>query len=290
MSTIFINEIIIKDRRREDFGDVEGLAESIRRFGLFHPPVIDDQLNLIAGERRIRACTLLGWTEIPVRLYKDLTDQERAEMELDENRCRKDLTPFEKSKQTLRNAEVAAKVISSTVEEIKPQNAGRKSSFEVSKQEIAKSLGIGVGTLVRSEQHVEAVEKYPELASIPTQKDALTIAKNLDLLPEDERESAREKLINHDPQTIAILTEKNSDNGFKTRAEIEKEARKPTVLSVWVDSLYKTEKEFNKLRKLGGIRTIAVKWDTEKKNYFKEQCLNFANTVTQIAKEIEETL
>jgi hypothetical protein len=43
-------------------------------------------------------------------------------------------------------------------------------------------------TILNAKQHVAAVNDFPELASpgIP-QKEAITIAKSLDALPEDER-------------------------------------------------------------------------------------------------------
>jgi ParB family transcriptional regulator, chromosome partitioning protein len=72
-----IDTIQIGTRRREELGDLEGLAESIRQHELFHPIVVDRTGLLIAGERRLRACQLLGWTEIDVRIYDDLTNEER---------------------------------------------------------------------------------------------------------------------------------------------------------------------------------------------------------------------
>jgi hypothetical protein len=60
-----------------------------------------------------------------------------------------------------------------------------------------------------AKQHVAAVEKYPELAAlISTQKDAITVAKNLDTLPEEERTQARARLMKHDQSTLALLAEK----------------------------------------------------------------------------------
>jgi ParB-like chromosome segregation protein Spo0J len=87
-----ITDIKIGERYRQDLGDVQVLADSIKEVGLLHPPVIDSGNMLIAGERRIRACELLGWTEIPVRRL-DLADIARGEYA--ENAIRKDFTPSE---------------------------------------------------------------------------------------------------------------------------------------------------------------------------------------------------
>ncbi len=65
----------------------------------------------------------------------------------------------------------------------------------------------GKVTVSAAAQHVAAVTNYPELANprIP-QKEAITIAKNLDALPEDERAEARSRLIADDTDTKAILS------------------------------------------------------------------------------------
>ena len=63
MDMIRIEDIKIGDRRREDLGDIEGLAESIRQYGLLAPPVLTDDGTLVAGQRRVEAMKRLGWTE-----------------------------------------------------------------------------------------------------------------------------------------------------------------------------------------------------------------------------------
>lgn len=103
-----ISDMKIGDRRREELGDIEGLARSIERFGLLHPPVVDDHGHLVAGLRRVRAHELLGLTEIEVRRFADLTEAERREIELEENIRRKDLTPHERSKHVVQLAESMA--------------------------------------------------------------------------------------------------------------------------------------------------------------------------------------
>jgi hypothetical protein len=133
----------------------------------------------------LEACKRLGWDVIDVRAYGELTEQERAEIELEENIRRKDLTPIELSKEHVRRAATVAPVISSVTEEKDPR--GRKRQHAAPKEEIAKALGVGVGTIVRAEQHVEAAETYPELAAadIP-QRDAIVMRKTLDELPAGE--------------------------------------------------------------------------------------------------------
>lgn len=145
---------------------------------------------LVAGERRLRACTSLGWVEIPTRPYTELSEDERREIELEENVRRKDLTPYERSKFVDALAEQAAVVLSNLDKTPNPKG-GRPTKQAVSETAVAERVGTPRSTINDAKQHVAAVQRYPELAAatIP-QKDALTIAKNLDKLPEDERTEA----------------------------------------------------------------------------------------------------
>lgn len=78
--TRLIADIVIGIRHRKDVGDIAGLAASIRDVGPLHPIVVrrDDRV-LTACERRIAACTSLGWTEILVR-EADLAEMIRGEL------------------------------------------------------------------------------------------------------------------------------------------------------------------------------------------------------------------
>jgi ParB family chromosome partitioning protein len=80
-----VADIKLEDRARQDFGDLKTLAESIEQLGLIHPPLLDADNNLIAGERRIRAMQLLDLTEVPVVYREQLSESQRKEMELHEN-------------------------------------------------------------------------------------------------------------------------------------------------------------------------------------------------------------
>lgn len=86
-----ITEIIIDLRMRKIFGDIEGLANSLARFGLLNPIVLDAGNNLIAGHRRIMAAKHLGWDHIAFRRMENLDDIAQKELELEENIRRKDL-------------------------------------------------------------------------------------------------------------------------------------------------------------------------------------------------------
>lgn len=79
------------ERQRRDLGDLQDLADSISRIGLLNPIIITHENVLVAGERRLAACTALGWTHIPAQYREDLSPLEQRQVELDENIRRLDL-------------------------------------------------------------------------------------------------------------------------------------------------------------------------------------------------------
>jgi len=72
---------------------LEDLAASIREYGVIQPLLVrqtDHGLELVAGERRLRASKLAGLTEVPV-IVKRMEDKETAEIAMIENLQREDL-------------------------------------------------------------------------------------------------------------------------------------------------------------------------------------------------------
>ncbi|MCF7927717.1 MAG: ParB/RepB/Spo0J family partition protein [Spirochaetales bacterium] len=90
-----IDEIIMKRRVRHDMGNINGLVESIRRYGLMNPIVLNTNKELIAGHRRLQAVKQLGWKSIPALIVNTEDTADKLEMELEENVQRKELTPEE---------------------------------------------------------------------------------------------------------------------------------------------------------------------------------------------------
>jgi len=75
------------------------LSESIKQVGLLQPILVQDRQSyyeIIAGERRWRACKLAGLKEIPV-IIRDLTKQQIVEISIIENIQREDLNPIEEA-------------------------------------------------------------------------------------------------------------------------------------------------------------------------------------------------
>ena len=76
------------------------LAESISTHGVIQPLLVrarGDRYQLVAGERRFRAASLAGLTEVPA-LIEEMTDQKQLEIALIENIQREDLNAMEEAR------------------------------------------------------------------------------------------------------------------------------------------------------------------------------------------------
>ncbi len=172
-----LSDINIKsDRFRADFGDIEELAESIKEFGLIQLPVVDEDLNVIAGERRIRACKYLNMEEIEVRVLNDVDELNKREMELEENIRRKDFTWQE---------EVRAK---QELHKIKQEQHGSKIPGHETEgtwgiEDTAEELDQSLGSVSMDITLAEALEQYPELEKEKNKHQAM---KKYKKLKEDE--------------------------------------------------------------------------------------------------------
>jgi ParB/RepB/Spo0J family partition protein len=86
------------DNHRQDLGDLNGLAESIRTIGLVQPITVRQRdaggYELVAGQRRLAAARLAGLSTLPavVRGYADVESRKAMAVE---NLNRKDLEPLE---------------------------------------------------------------------------------------------------------------------------------------------------------------------------------------------------
>ena len=90
-----------KEQPRKHFNEdaLLELSESIKQMGIIQPIVVQDRnsyYEIIAGERRWRACKLAGLEEIPAIVRED-DERKNNEIALIENIQREDLNPFEKA-------------------------------------------------------------------------------------------------------------------------------------------------------------------------------------------------
>lgn len=104
-STVTVNLSDIepnRDQPRRDFDEaaLSELADSIAKHGLLQPiivrPLSGGTYQIIAGERRWRACRMAGLHDVPV-IIKQMDDREYMEVALVENMQREDLNALEEA-------------------------------------------------------------------------------------------------------------------------------------------------------------------------------------------------
>ena len=133
---------------RRDFKEEElrELAESLKNNGLVQPPTVRKndagRWELIAGERRLRAAQLAGWTKIQVTV-KQVDNLTAAAMTTTENLQREDLNPIEEA--------VSYKTL--------------QDQFNLTQQEVADRVGKGRATVANSTRLLELPEEVRQLVS-----------------------------------------------------------------------------------------------------------------------------
>jgi hypothetical protein len=150
-----VDEVKIRDERfREEYGEIEELAVSIQRYGLLHPIIVDEELFLVAGERRLKAHRLLGITEIEVKQLKETTELEKREIEIEENLKRKDFTWQEEVKAKNEIDKIKRELYGSAIK-------GHGGGWSI--RDTADSTGDSVGTISRDLRLARAIEEFPEI-------------------------------------------------------------------------------------------------------------------------------
>ena len=98
-----IKQIVVnrfQPRHHFDEESIQELANSIQAKGIIQPLLVrkigEEQYELIAGERRLRASLLLGLKKVPV-VIREGSDEESLELALIENIQRNDLNPIEEA-------------------------------------------------------------------------------------------------------------------------------------------------------------------------------------------------
>lgn len=186
---------------RREFNEMEikDLARSIEMYGVLQPIVVRkarEGYQLIAGERRYRACRLLGMPSIPAML-QEMSDKQAAEVSLIENLQRKDLNYLEE-------AAAYAQLISEfglTQEEL-AQRVGRSQSAIANKLRLlrlTKELRCLIVPETITERHARALLK---LNSVETQKEVLLAIYEKDLNVKETEEIVEKLRQNNLPQGV----------------------------------------------------------------------------------------
>ncbi len=143
-----IKDIKIGKRFRKDFGDLESLKNSIQKLGLIHSVVVDENKNLIAGERRVEACKQLYGDNFDIS-HREITSENKEQKETDENVVREDFLPSE------------AVDIWDSLESFQFERSGRSDSDqpEQRRKQATKRTGYSHDTLSKAKKVIESKNK-----------------------------------------------------------------------------------------------------------------------------------
>ena len=215
-----IQHVVVQDRFRKDFGDIDALAASIRELGLLQPIGIDSAYRLVFGERRLRACQSLGMSEVKAR-FVNLDSLLKGE--LAENEFRKDFTPSERvaiGEAIEREFAQRHGINQHTKEEVEnfPPPEGKTRDL------VAKAAGFGNGKTYEQAKKV-VQQAAPELVEAMDSGEASVSAASalLDMSHEEQAEVVREG---------KKAIQKAAKQAKANKVEVVKPAGTPHVLRV----------------------------------------------------------
>ena len=123
-----MSSIKVPKRQRQEFKNIDKLAESIKHFGQIQPIVVtkhkrDGDFDLVVGERRLRACIMAGLDYINAEISTEVDPLLLKELELEENLQREDLSWQEQVAAKLELDELKRAKLGDAVQ--KAQNTGK---------------------------------------------------------------------------------------------------------------------------------------------------------------------
>jgi len=178
MKIVPIKDIDLGKRERSEYGSIEELAKSIKELGLIQPIAICKHPNkdskkpylLLAGGRRLVACTFLGLKEIKANIFEgDINEYTRRLIELKENTERLNFD----WKEEVALKEKVHQLYTSLYGEKKTTAKGSPEEVGWSKRDTAKVLKSSAGGISQDLLLADAMQKLPQLQKAKNKKEAL---------------------------------------------------------------------------------------------------------------------
>lgn len=141
---------------------IDELAQTISEHGIIQPIVVrkvEKKFEIIAGERRFRAVSKLGWEMIPA-IIKEMDDNQTASVALIENLQREELTAIEEAK-----AYVQLLELQELTQEALAKRLGKTQSTIANKVRLLKLPAVIQQSLMKrevSERHARALLSLKE--------------------------------------------------------------------------------------------------------------------------------
>lgn len=171
-------------RLQFDEETLQELAESIKENGLLQPIVVrkdEKGYEIIAGERRFRACVLAGFSEVPC-LVMEPNDLQSAQLALVENIQRENLTSIEEAK-----AYVKIMSLANITQEKLAKKLGKSQSTIANKirlLQLPEQVQLAISEKKLSERHARALLAVDKDQQVDTMR--RIIDKNLNVRQTEE--------------------------------------------------------------------------------------------------------
>lgn len=160
---VSLAKIKVSERTREEFGDMEGLIESVRDKGIIQPITISDKFQLLAGERRLRAAKEAGLKLVPCIIRPSTQPLDALEIELIENIFRENFTWDERALHIKKLHDYCT-----------------SKNIDWSGRKLAKLINRTAMSVSRDLKLAQTLEVFPELREAETQDEALKTVKRLE--------------------------------------------------------------------------------------------------------------
>lgn len=219
-----INKIVVEGRARKDLGDLDTLVDSIKAHGLMQPIVVQQMdsgnYRLVAGGRRLEACTRAGYGAIAATVYESLNSVERTAMELAENVVRKNMAWFEEVELKRR------------IDELQRARHGTKTGASTAEgwtaAKTAEMLGESEATTSRDLQIARFLGEIPELKKAKSKTEAYKMLRKV-----EERMLSQELLRRQDTGGYEAESAEEAEQAFDTSAPEPGEDKKesPTIIT-----------------------------------------------------------
>lgn len=196
---IKIKDIKISDRIRTDAGDLNELANDIKENGLITPIAVTEDMELLAGWRRLNACKKLGMTDIEANVMSVSDALAKLKIEISENENRKPFTFSEK----MRWAEMLKAEYRKQAEENQKRGTSVSSDTQVGRvsDKVAHDVGMGSGTTFARAEYVSKFAPKEMIEALDAEQLSINAAYQA-LKRENERlQSCNEMLESLDEQS-----------------------------------------------------------------------------------------
>uniref|UniRef100_A0A6M3KA52 Putative methyltransferase n=3 Tax=viral metagenome TaxID=1070528 RepID=A0A6M3KA52_9ZZZZ len=157
-----------RDRTDVDEKKTDALAESLRLIGQIQPIVVDNDLTLICGWRRVQAAKMLGWADIEAVQREDVDEWQRKVMEFEENYQREDLSYEDEVNAVANLHELYQQKHGKALDGV---GGAHKKGWNVAMT--AQLLGSAVGKVSQDMQLARAIKQNPALGKFKTKAQAV---------------------------------------------------------------------------------------------------------------------